>query len=142
MNVSTRRTAIGSLLAGAFALAGTRFTSAQYGGQQAGNGADIVATGDVHLGQSVSASQVVDGQGSVYGTGIQVVTNDGRIVATGDVWVNQEAAASHTITSRENGLCRPGTYWNDHKGTFYFCDTECQVLEIHCGHGCRRGKCR
>jgi hypothetical protein len=97
-----------------------------------------VATGDVHLGQSASASQTVRGAGSVTGTGIQVTTNDGRIVATGDVWVNQEAASNQDVYHESEFVCNAGDFW-EVKGTVYFCDNECRVRRVDCG--CK-GRCR
>lgn len=140
MNVTTRRMAIGSALAGGLGFLGRKSTLAQ--SQTTANGASIVTTGNVHLGQNASASQTVRGAGRSTGTGIQVTTNDGRIVATGDVWVDQDAAASQDIntTYDQRGTCTPGEVWADPScGILYYC-TEWQnfrTVPSTCSGRCR-----
>lgn len=141
-NVLPRRTAIASALGGVFALVTSKYTAtAQQATQQTSNGASIVATGDVHLGQQASASQTVRGAGSITGTGIQVVTNDGRIVATGDVWVNQDAAASQDVAYNTGDSCTPGEFSvvND---VLFFCTSDCRIRAFSCDGGCHKGHCR
>lgn len=134
---------IASVVGGALGLASWKSSSAQDASQITSNAAQIVATGNVHLGQNASASQNVRGagttQGGVFSTGVQVTTNDGRIVATGDVYVDQNAAASQTVYGGSVGGdgCYPGEVAADPStGQLFYCDNANCWQRVRCG-GCR-----
>lgn len=120
--------------------------NAQYG-QSAGNDAQIVTTGNVHLGQDVAAVQSVivrDGNGNIVRGAGQVVSNNGQIVSTGDVWLDQSASASQDIfqgSTVDNvpGVCRPGAVEaNPATGELFYCDSSaCWVPVPACRKGCR-----
>lgn len=132
----TRGRFIASVLGGVTALLTQKDTLAQNASQATSNAAQIVATGNVHLGQNASASQNVRG-GGVFSTGVQVTTNDGQIVATGDVWVDQNAAASQNIeTTYGEGQagCYPGQVAADpDTGQLFFCNASRCWQRVRCG---------
>lgn len=121
--------------------------------QSVGNDAQIVSTGDVHLGQNAAASQTVvvrDGHGNIVGGATQVVGNNGQIVSTGDVYVDQQASgnqqvyADQQISQNGNVTCQPGEVWADARnGQLWYCDNdECpQRVPCQCGNRCQSGRC-